>query len=559
MNKELPSLSYENRIKYLVEMTSAGALVYLILPLYVWAVGFSGTEEVLLALGTAILSLLRFTWSKLIKNRQSSLYEKGLYLISGTLALLASFLAAHCLGAEVRRDSLLFSTIFIATMTSGIMAAFSAVPGLAGILGGVMLFPYALGLAQNSESTQWWIAIGGILFHAWNMLQVRRTYQSYIKLQESERKISFQEERLREFINSIPGFVSWFDNELKYLDTNTRYEELSGLNRQEIIGKNLVFTDSREVLANKIREFKNSNIPHEMVELTFVVDGQDKYFLTSLSRYRLDSHEEQISVLSLDVSNLKSHEKELDRRRIHLMTQEKFAALGEMAGGIAHEINNPLAIICGKADVLLMQKNNGSLTPENLDRQLRGITSTSQRIIRIVKSLRTLVRDGRIDNIENTSVAAAVEPLLDIISSRIENQGVNLIVDRENFDVNIRCGIVELGQALMNLIINSAQAVEAYEDKWVKVQVKVVGEKINILISDSGTGISAEVQKKLFQPFFTTKAPGVGTGMGLSLSKELMQKQQGDLYYKPWQPNTTFVLELPLAKDPLQDSSNPAA
>lgn len=122
---------------------------------------------------------------------------------------------------------------------------------------------------------------------------------------------------------------------------------------------------------------------------------------------------------------------------------------------------------------------------------------------------------------------------------------VNLYVDRGDFEMEIRCGIVELGQVLMNLIVNAAQAIEPMDEKWVKISIRSDATKVYIIIVDSGNGISPEVQRKLFQPFFTTKAPGVGTGIGLSLSKELMQKQQGDLYYQSGLANTTFVLELP--------------
>ncbi len=543
------SLQKETKVRYLVANTSPGALVYLILPSYLCFFEKTSVDVWILSGAVALFAILRFTWPRLNKNYESRSHLVGLYSFSGLLCLMSSVLAFRSLDGNFKIESVLFNTIFIATMTSGVMSAFSAEPIAAAIFGSLILFPFTSALALSSPKLTLWFLVGSVLYLAWNMLQVQRTLKNYIKIQDAEKMVVFQEQRLREFINSLPGYVSWFDNELNYLDVNSKLTELTGLERNEIVGKNLGFANPGDPLINKIRQFKNSNQAHEIIELSLQEEGQERHFLTTLLRHRVSSTEEQISVLSLDVSQLKAQELELEEKRLQLMHQEKFAALGEMAGGIAHEINNPLAIICGKAEVLLMQKTHGTLTDETLERQLKGINSTSQRIIKIVKSLKNLARDGRINYIEKTSVASAIDPLIDIMTSRLENMGVGLTVDRQGFETEMKCGVVELGQVLMNLIINSAQAIELLDEKWVKVEIQSDAMKVYILISDSGKGISADVQKKLFQPFFTTKAPGMGTGMGLSLSKELMRKQKGDLYYRSGLANTTFVLELPKAED----------
>lgn len=540
------ALNRTTKVRYMVENASSGALTYLLLPFYVLVFSEPTTEIWTLSAAVTLFTFLRFGWREINKNYEDSSYLVGLYTVTALLCLSSSMLAFRSLGAHFKIDQVLFNTIFVATMSSGVMAAFGAEPRIAALLGALILFPFSLALAQRTADLMWWIPLGSILYWAWNMLSVKRSYKNYFRLQNAEQLVQFQEIRLREFIDSLPGYVSWFDNELNYIDANNKLTEITGVEREEIVGKNLGFTNPTDPLVHKIRQFKNSNQPTEIIEISIQKEGlPDKHLLTMLLRYRLNSNEEQISVLSLDVTQLKMQEQELEKKRIQLINQEKYTALGEMAGGIAHEINNPLAIICGKTEVLLLQKEKGILTDEALERQLKGIHNTSQRLIKIVKSLKTLVRDGRIDSIEQTTVAAAIDPLLEILVSRLENMNVNLYVDRGDFEMEIRCGIVELGQVLMNLIVNAAQAIEPMDEKWVKISIRSDATKVYIIIVDSGNGISPEVQRKLFQPFFTTKAPGVGTGIGLSLSKELMQKQQGDLYYQSGLANTTFVLELP--------------
>jgi PAS domain S-box-containing protein len=541
-------LQVERKVKHIVDNAGSSSLFYLVLPMYGWVVGVHDPMTLTLSAVVTVLALLRFLWSKLHRNIRPQTYLTALYLIASALALSASLLAAFSLRAGSEHGELLFTTIFVATMTSGVMMAFSAEPMMSALLGLLILTPYTLKITTLTDNVDFWILSWSVFYLMWNMLQVNRMHSKLLKIQHSEQLVHFQEGRLREFINSLPGYVSWFDNELNYLDANAKLIELNHLSREELIGKNLGFTGAKDDLIQKIREFKNSNRAQSIEEITIVRDDGTKHFLTTMLRYRKDAAEEQISVLSLDVTPFKTKEIELEKRRLQLMTQEKFTALGEMAGGIAHEINNPLAIICGKADLLMMQKNRGLLSDENLDKQLKGIASTAQRIIRIVRSLKTLVRDGRIDNIEEITIAAAVEPLLDILYTRLENLGVTLTIEKEGLETKMRCGSIELGQVLMNLIINSAQAVEPLEEKWVKIHVQTTDSKVRIVVTDSGSGISDEVQRKLFQPFFTTKAPGVGTGIGLSLSRELMQKQQGDLFYESGNAHTTFVLELPRAQ-----------
>lgn len=538
-------LKKEYVVKHISESIKAGSLVYLILPVFIIVRGDLNWQIWSLSVFLTLLSIVRFLWPIIFKKSEKSYVLPILYILSAIHALVASVLAGWSQMEFKQQDLVLFTTIYIATMTSGVMSAFSSAPRIAVLMGALILFPFSGFLALGTGELDYWILLGSVLFLIWNMIVVFRSFRNFVELQKYDERNEFQENRLKDFINTIPGSVSWFDNELNYLDANNTLLVTTGLEKKDIIGKNLGFANPDDAIVTKIRQFKNSNDMSEIGEISVKKGDKEFHYLMNLLRYRLGQNDEQISVLTLDISELKVKEQELERRRLQLMNQEKFTALGEMAGGIAHEINNPLAIICGKAEVLLMQIKNKKINPESLEKHVEGISTTAHRIIKIVKSLKTLVRDGRIDNIEETSVGGAIDPLMDILYSRLENFGVELRVDKSGFDLPIRCGVVELGQVLMNLIVNAAQAIENQNERWVKVEARSDMAKVFIVVTDSGKGISPEVQKKLFQPFFTTKAPGVGTGIGLSLSRELMQKQWGDLYYQSGLSHTTFILELP--------------
>lgn len=559
MAKSKISLSLEVKIQHTVENIKRGVLIYLLLPIYSWTAPHSTIAMKSLSMVFIGITLLRLTWMRFYPQKQSKKFLWGLYSSSAILAATVSVLSAQSIVVPSDHSPVLFITMLMATFTWGIMVSFSIEPLLSAALGCLVLGPFTVTLATITGRIDWWIVLASSLFLVWNMLHVWRTHLNLLKLQDYEKSLHLQTIRLRQFVNSLPGFVSWFDKDLRYVDANSRLIDLIGMPREDLIGTRLGFRNPNDPFVKKINDFFSGNLAQDVFESSSAsATGEEKYFLTMMLRYQQDDADPLIGVLSLDVSTLKRQEQELEKRRLHLQAQERFTALGEITGGIAHEINNPLAIIVGKSDLLIKHKAKGTLTEEMLDRHLQGISHTSQRISRIVNSLKILLRDGVIENIVETTIGGAIEPLLEIIQSRLDGMGVILQVDKTNFDLPVRCGLVEFGQVLMNLIVNSAQAVEGLDEKWVKIEVRSDEQKIYILVKDSGTGISQEVQKKLFQPFFTTKAPGVGTGIGLSLSKELMQKQNGDLYYVSRELNTTFVLELPKVQGKASDSTQAA-
>jgi C4-dicarboxylate-specific signal transduction histidine kinase len=109
---------------------------------------------------------------------------------------------------------------------------------------------------------------------------------------------------------------------------------------------------------------------------------------------------------------------------------------------------------------------------------------------------------------------------------------------------------VQLSQVLLNLLNNARDAIEQLPEKWVRIEVAEKEGQAMISVTDSGSGIDAQTQRKLFQPFFTTKRVGKGTGLGLSVSARIMKSHQGELRYDPGSPHTRFVMSMPRAEGP---------
>ena len=230
----------------------------------------------------------------------------------------------------------------------------------------------------------------------------------------------------------------------------------------------------------------------------------------------------------------------------HLVQASKMAALGEMAGGIAHEINTPLAIIEIKSEQLLELQEENALDPAQLKESLQIILQTTSRVAKVIKHLRTFSRDGSRDEFQKVSVRKLVDETCSLFQEQFKSSGVNLIVDEIAEDVFFDGQAVEISQVLLNLLSNARDAVGSRAEKWVQVSVwERDADSIEIQVTDSGPGISPEVQQKIFQPFFTTKEIGQGTGVGLSISLGIVKNHGGELRLDSTWKNTRFLLTLP--------------
>lgn len=228
----------------------------------------------------------------------------------------------------------------------------------------------------------------------------------------------------------------------------------------------------------------------------------------------------------------------------------KMSALGEMAAGMAHEINNPLAIVSGMAFQIIMylEKNIENRDLKIKESALR-ITQTVNRIAKIISSLRMFSKQANTASKDNIDIDKTINDTLDLCRLHLEEKGITLTLVNQCKTKTIHSNSVSIMQILLNLINNSVDAISPSANKWIQILITDspgVTNKIQILISDSGAGIPGEFQDKIMQPFFTTKPVGQGTGLGLSTSKGLAESIGGQLYYDNKSPNTTFILELPI-------------
>jgi C4-dicarboxylate-specific signal transduction histidine kinase len=267
------------------------------------------------------------------------------------------------------------------------------------------------------------------------------------------------------------------------------------------------------------------------------------------------NYQDITSDLALE-AQVRQTERLLEEERLRSLHASKMASLGEMAGGVAHEINTPLAVISTLAGQLseLAEEALQSAEAEPLSHEFvlshsSTIESTARRIGQIIRGMRTFARDGSKDPETWIDLHEILEDTLSLCRESLKAKGIEIRISiPENAQVRGRA--VEISQVLLNLLNNARDAVENLSPKWILIQgVKVFPEgstqpALEIRIQDSGNGISEEVRDKLFQPFFTTKPVGKGTGLGLGKSKKLAEAQGGSLELNPNASHTEFLLRL---------------
>ena len=222
----------------------------------------------------------------------------------------------------------------------------------------------------------------------------------------------------------------------------------------------------------------------------------------------------------------------------------KMASLGEMASGIAHEINNPLAVIVGRADRILNSLQS-ELDIALVGRDLEKIQVMADRIARIVRSLRSLARDGSRDPFEVKSVRDLVYETVELCRARFQHHYVDLRIGEIPADLSIECRAVQISQVLLNLLNNAFDAVRAQQERWILIECRSLGPSLLLQVSDSGHGVASGIREKIMDPFFTTKPVGEGTGLGLSIARAIVADHRGILSLDQASNPTRFLILLP--------------
>ncbi|TJW02474.1 MAG: PAS domain S-box protein [Mesorhizobium sp.] len=248
----------------------------------------------------------------------------------------------------------------------------------------------------------------------------------------------------------------------------------------------------------------------------------------------------------------RAHE-EIIRQRDALHQSEKLAALGSLLAGVAHELNNPLSIVTGQALMLREAANSSPLRDADLhkiaERSVK-IEAAAERCARIVRTFLAMARQ-RAGERREVDLSTLVDGAIDLLSYGLKTGGIELAKDLQPGLPRVWADGDQIHQVLVNLILNAQQALEEISGPrriTVAVRHDPARSTVALTVSDNGPGVPEQIRNRIFDPFFTTKPQGVGTGIGLAVSRGLIEAQGGTLILQRSQlgRGASFLVEIPV-------------
>lgn len=385
------------------------------------------------------------------------------------------------------------------------------------------------------------------------------------------------EEKYRQiFENANDGILLTVDGIVRFI--NPKIYEMTGYMPKNIIGRpfsDFMHIDYRElIMENHMKRLRGEEVP-ERYDIKFVDkkggiiwfeikstviswEGETAVltFVSDISRRR--KTQDELKKLNRNLEQRVHEELEKIRKQQEMLIQKsKLESLGELAAGIAHEVNQPLGSIAMGLDNLQIKLQSGEITEEYTKRKTDSLFKDIERIRSIIEHVRIFSRDQQNARIEPISISEVLHNSLTLISRQYENKGIELRIKYSSRNDVTLGNKFKLEQVILNLLSNARYAVLEKNKAGIKGYTKEIKiatfanrKACGLIIHDNGTGIPESIIDNIFDPFFTTKKEEMGTGLGLSIIYGIIKEMKGEIKAESKEGKfTRLVVTLPIYKE----------
>jgi PAS domain S-box-containing protein len=353
---------------------------------------------------------------------------------------------------------------------------------------------------------------------------------------------------LRNTLNAVPDPLFVKDRSHRFVGVNAAFCNMMGRTERELLGHthaDVLPPQEAALIRQREEEAFHTPKPVEHEEPFYGGDTARTLIVKRAVFPGADGQPSLVAVLR-DLTERK-------RLETQLRQADRMASVGQLAAGVAHEINNPLAYVCSNLSFLSEQFSQERIAPEELP-ELREVVAETQdginRVRAIVKDLKTFARPDE-ERLTAVEVPAVIDGALRLLRNEMQYR-IRLERSLEPVPA-VRCNEGRLSQVLVNLLVNAVQAFPELspERNLIRVGCRSVDSKwVAVDVVDNGMGMTPEVLQRIFEPFFTTKPVGVGTGLGLAICHSLITSMGGRIEVKSVRgEGTTFTLLLPVFKE----------
>jgi PAS domain S-box-containing protein len=352
------------------------------------------------------------------------------------------------------------------------------------------------------------------------ILRYQGTLVDVTEKRNMERAIGHQEEFRRRLLESFPDLILVIDLDERYTFVSARIHDLLGYQPEELVGKKIgdLQNHSPELLAVYRDVVTGTQLFAAAEYGARHRDGTWRTMRASASQ--LFDAENKLSGVIISVRDI-SVEKRLEQQ---IIQSERLAAMGQMIGGFAHELNNPLTSILGVSE--LLQETE---TSEPGHKQLKILQKEARRAAEIVQNLMYFARPSTPGkNLVN--LGELIERTLHLQAYPLRKSNITIDFLQERGLPVVLANPHQLMQLFSNLILNAEQAIREARDRGtLRIRMGRTGDTVWATFQDDGPGIAPEILPNIFDPFYTTKRPGRGTGLGLSICKAIMKEHSGNI------------------------------